>query len=387
VSFDLAALRLLAEVYPPTWTIRAGEDRIELAPGRAVFHRGELTVTLTDDGAELHSSANGPHETAIVDAIWSACREHATALAEKRAAREAALRAMPAVEGSPFDRTLFDALLRSQPADVQGWDLRLDDATSLIMQRARWNTPAHVLFVRRLKPYGQADVQKDYVRVFVHDVEGVLRTERFGETERAFVAELCARAKPALDAMLAARAERIAHAIASAPKIDRATLTDAVRAMLHGRTDAAPIVDYVLSAAEDPARFVRDNAARCREFGIHDPVEGLHVIALLQALPREHLLYFDWKESMYDVVPMLASLLRAGPGLTLDEKRWLAKCDAWDEKPRLAALREIAASLEGATLVEIKTDSDSYSFVCMTPPDAARLRSFTKKAHLPLRKL
>ncbi|HEY1958181.1 MAG TPA: hypothetical protein VGH28_21325 [Polyangiaceae bacterium] len=382
-AFDLAALRTLAKAYPPKWTVRAGADRIELTPGRAVFRRGASVVTLAETDGALTSNAQNAEDSATVEAIWDACREHATSLAAKRTEREAALRAMPSIEDSPLDRALFDAFMTSHPG-AHGWELRIDEADAIMMQRAQWNAPAHVLFVRCLKPHGKADVQKDYVRVFVRDVDGVLRTEHWSEVERAFVAEMCARGKPALDSMLAARDERIARAVASAPKIDRAALTEAVTAMTHGRVNVAPIVDHVMLAAGDPIRFVRSNADRCGAFGIWEPTQGLHVVALLQALPRDDLLELDWKETMHEVLPMLASLVRRGTGATVDVERFRGKCDAWDKKSRLAAIREIAASLDDARVVQIKIEGDTLAFVCMTPKDAARVRSFVKNAHLPL---
>jgi hypothetical protein len=137
-------------------------------------------------------------------------------------------------------------------------------------------------------------------------------------------------------------------------------------------------------SASDPVAYIKANERLCDEWFVHEPIKNLHVIALLQHLPAEHLLDFDWKESMHEVVPMLARVVRAGPGTKLDEAKLAPKLDAWDRRSRRPAIVSIAKSLKGVSLVEIKTDSDAYSFVAIKSKDRARVATWKKKARLPL---
>ena len=234
-----------------------------------------------------------------------------------------------------------------------------------------------MLFVRCLRPDAEdVDVQSDYVRVWAHDVEGVIRLSFEGAADKAFLDDLVNGH--------ASRAGAHAEQARRAPVLERVALEDAVRAMTFGKVDVAPIVDAVVGAASDPVGHVRTHKALCLEWMIDEPVVDLPVIALLQHLPPRHLLYFDWKEAMADVLPMLADLLQDGPGITFDTSPFLPKCTAWDKKARGAAMKELAMVIDGALLIEIKTDSDAYSIVCIPREDAKMLRAWKKNAHLPL---
>ena len=218
-----------------------------------------------------------------------------------------------------------------------GWEIPIDRSTSVMMEKgARRN----VLFVRRLKPWPKADVRKDYVRVWVYDVEGTLRTT-----------------------------------VANSPKIDRAALEDAVSAMTHGRTRVAPIADAVMLAAADPRAYIEQNKEACADYAVFEPTLGLHVIALLQHLPEDLLVYFDWKEAMEEVAPMLARMLRKGPRVAVAPK----------PKPLKDMARAIAK--KGVILAELGTESDAYSIVCVRREDAKRIATWRRKAHLPLKPL
>jgi hypothetical protein len=229
--------------------------------------------------------------------------------------------------------------------------------------------------VRRLKPWPKADIEKDYVRVWVYDDGGTLKTTANTPKLRAFLDEVFGASKRAFAKELRAREERIAEAIAKSPKIDRAALEDAVSAMTHGRTRVAPIVDAVMLAATDPRAYIEQNKEACADYAVFEPTLGLHVIALLQHLPEDLLVYFDWKEAMEEVAPMIARMLRKGPRVAVAPK----------PKPLKDMARAIAK--KGVILAELGTESDAYSIVCVRREDAKRIATWRRKAHLPLKPL
>ncbi len=302
----------------------------------------------------------------------------------RRAEQESKYLAMPELgDDAGLSREDFDALLGSHPGALS-WSIRIDAASTVMPELGRPGPiykPASVLFVRAMKP---SPTVSDYVRVWVYDVAGTLRTTAQTDDERAFLREMVALARPALERMLAERAAQIAEAIASAPALDHDALTQAIRAMTFGAADVATVRDAVVLATTDPLRYVAIHAAACAERGITRPIKGLHVVALLDALPKDALLTFDWKESMEEVLPMLARLLAAGPKLSFDLTPWRAKSAEWDRRSRTKALKEIAAAIPEVALVEVKTDSDSYAFVAIPANERKRVAAWKKKAHLPL---
>lgn len=62
----------------------------------------------------------------------------------------------------------------------------------------------------------------------------------------------------------------------------------------------------------------------------------------------------------------------------------MSRCATWDRRPRLAALKELAPALGDVALVNVRSDSDVLSIVCIAKPDARQLASWKRKAHLPL---
>lgn len=294
---------------------------------------------------------------------------------------------LPVLKSKVFGRDEFEALMASAPNPrAGGWEVPIDRSTSVMMEKGERR---NVLFVRRLKPWPKADIEKDYVRVWVYDTDGTLRTTAKTPKERAFLDEVFLASRRAFKKDLEAREKRVAEAIAKSPKIERAALEDAVTALTHGRVRVAPIVDAVMLAASDQRAYIAANREACAEYGVFEPTVGLHVIALLQHLPKDLVVYFDWKESMHEVLPMLARMLRKGPGVAFDFEAFEKKCDAWDRANRMKALKEIAPAIakKGVVLSELGTESDAYSIVCVRREDGKRVSTWRRKAHLPMKPL
>ena len=268
-----------------------------------------------------------------------------------------------------------------------GTSFNLGNRESLYLDSKTPGSPwaSSAMFVRLLvKDWRKADPQKDYKRFEVFDVDGILRTNAKTKANLAFIAELYPKAQQAIARANAKRSALVKSAVRRAPKLDRLALTELIIAATWGKVEVGPIVDAIMLSTRDPAKYIAQNKAACAEFGIRAPVKGLHEVALQQQLPEPHLLAFDWKESMHEVVPMLADVLSAGPGITLDATLFEAKYEKWERAPREKALAEIAKTLKLVALIQVKVDADAVVVVCVDKKHRRRIRDWSRKVSLPM---
>ena len=268
---------------------------------------------------------------------------------------------MKKLSSTVITRAAFDALLatrRSPRAD--GWSFPVDGDRDSVMVDVHGRT--RVQFTRELGDH-------DYLRVCVDDVRGRLQTNA-GPKELKVAEDICRRAL--------AQIEQPAKKVPPVA-IDRTALAAAVAAMIRGKPDK--IVDAVMLAATDQEAYIARYRKQCAEFAIFEPIKGLHVIALLQHLPAKHLLYFDWKESMHDVLPMLVRVVRARGG-TLDPRPFAGKLEGWDQGPRERAMKQLGRAIRGVELVQVTTESDALSYVCV--PARSPIAEWRRHAQLPL---
>ncbi len=264
---------------------------------------------------------------------------------------------------------VFEACFTTAPTSkATAWPLPLDARTSLTMTKGRPGTPRSILFVQCRVPPSKATVS-DYRRVWVSQSGAALVTTASTRADRAFVEALTRRALSRLGAA------RTPPALA---RVDRASLTSVIEAATFGKTRGRRVVDAVVEAATNPEQYVRRHLARCRARGIERPVKGLHVLALIDHLPRRFVLSIDWKEDPPDVLDGLRRLFASGPGLPLEAAKAPSR-RAGREKLVAAAGRR-----SGACVVQIRTASDLLHFVCV-PERARRLvKRWAKATSLPL---
>jgi hypothetical protein len=347
--------------------ISARPPRLRLANGTC-----SVEIVLSDD--EPRSSARTDEEHALVERLCPLIRESVDEARERKAKVVAEFGQRPLHDSATFGRAEFGALVGTLGTGDY-YHVELGDVVASI-RRGDWERATSVSLLRG-----------DH-RVTLALLDGTLRTTAATDADRALVDEAGRRVRPVIERLERERAARIVAAVAGAPEIDRDVLVEALTAITHGRVDVQPIADAVVLSTTDPRRYVVEHAHSCSDFGIDEPVEGLHVIALLSHIPSAHLAYFDWKTSTHTMVQEIADLLRAGPGVTLAVERYRARCDAWDRaRDRIPPLKQLAAEISGAALVELKQSGDAYAIACIPPDTVERIRAWSAKAHVPLRSL
>jgi hypothetical protein len=155
----------------------------------------------------------------------------------------------------------------------------------LYIESAQSGRPPTVLFWKRLIQSEAADVDSDYLRVYVADINGTLRTSAKTLAERSFVEALFAAALPIIEQKQIDHVNKVRRARTRLPKVDPGSLKELVTAMTHGKVDSLPIVNAVLLAATDPDEYIAANAALCEEYDLSEPQTGMHIIAFMQHLP------------------------------------------------------------------------------------------------------
>jgi hypothetical protein len=104
----------------------------------------------------------------------------------------------PVHESVLFTRSGFDELI-ALGRDSLAYELRIDDVSSIHVDKFNPLMPC-VLFVCRLKPRGApADIERDYRRVWICDVDGVLRTTALTEEDCKFAEHVYERCMSVLD--------------------------------------------------------------------------------------------------------------------------------------------------------------------------------------------
>jgi hypothetical protein len=348
--------------------------RITTTPPRLQLAEGEHRVTLHLAGDDLRSTARTDAEHALVARMTGLISDSLDEERVRKANHVAELAKLPLHESAAFGRREVDALLGAvRRADSMDVPLGLVTAR---MTRGAWGRAARI------------ELRREDRTVTLYLLDDELRTTARTAEDRALVEDAGPRVLPVVERLARERELEIDHAIATMPAVDRDTLVEAVTALTHGRVDAAAIADAILPATSDPRRYVAEHARTLRAYGVDAPVEGLHVVALLSHLPSAHLAYFDWKDSMHAMVAAIAEVLRAGPGVHLDVARYRARCDAWDRsRDRIPALRELAAEISGAALVELQQGGDAYAIACVPTAALPRLRAWKARAQVPLRSL
>jgi hypothetical protein len=375
VSFPRDLFDAVVEIFYRVDYPRARLD-VTKRPPKIKLTDKTCTVSIVEVAGVLRVSAQTSAERTLLADMEPELREDVHSELARKAVIWTRIGALPVLASSTFGRAEFDALIATIDPTAHGGSVRFDDSISFGPMRRFWHEPAYVTLIRSSRT-------GEHERVTVYDLDGTLRADATTE-QAALVDEVGACARPAVDALLSLRAGFAAEAVAKAATIDRDVLVEALKALTHMRVDVQPIANAIMLATTDPRRYITEHTAQCAEYGIHEPVANLHVIALLQQLPEAFFVYFDWKASMAEVVPQLATMLRAGPNVALDPSLYEPRYAALDRKSGLVAVKEIGRDITGAILVEIKTSADAYAIACISPREYPRLRAFKAKAHLPL---
>jgi hypothetical protein len=110
-------------------------------------------------------------------------------------------RLLPIHEGSTFTREAFDTLIALEPG-AKSFELRLSEEDTIFIGAGE--VIPNVVFVRRLV-HGLLGTTS-YLRIFIYDVDGVLRTTASGDDDRKMIDEMHAASAPIIAARNGARA-------------------------------------------------------------------------------------------------------------------------------------------------------------------------------------
>lgn len=269
-------------------------------------------------------------------------------------------------------QAVFEACFATAPTPrASAWPLRLDARSSLTMTKGTPGAPRSILFSQCLVAPSKATA-KDYRRVWVSQRDGALFSTGSTTVDRSFVEALARRALPRLGP------RRVVHERVS---VDRESLIAFIEAATFGKVSPTRVADVVIGAATNAEQYVRRHLARCRARGIERPVKGLHVLALIDHLPRRFVLTIDWREDPPDVLDGLRMLFASGPGLSR------RSVDSSVQLPPGAGREKLVAAVgrrSGVCIVQLRTASDELHFVCV-PERARRLvKRWAKATSLPL---